>query len=534
MGAEIEPGSEIEANQEIVEDILKVFPEKAARNRRKHIVVRDCSTKQHIEADDKVIPGIITNRGCAFAGTKGVVFGPIKDMVHLVHGPIGCAYFTWGTRRNLAKAEEGGDNFSNYCVCTDMKETDIVFGGEKKLKQAIDEVVKIFKPAAITVCATCPVGLIGDDIEAVSREAEKEHGIKIVPARCEGYRGVSQSAGHHIASNSLMEHLIGTEELENPTPFDINIFGEYNIGGDLWEIQPILEKIGYRIVSSLTGDGSFHKISQAHQAKLSILLCHRSINYTNRMMEEKYGIPWLKVNYIGTKGTTRSLQKMAEFFDNPELTLKTEEIIAEETAKYAAEVERYKKKLQGKTVFIYSGGSRSHHYTNLLEELGMKVVVAGYQFAHRDDYEGRQILPQMKEKALGSILEDVHYEMDENVRPAVSPERIEELKKQIGLMEYEGLFPEMKDGTVVIDDLNHHETEALVKTLKPDLFCSGIKDKYWAQKLGIPSRQIHSYDYSGRYTGFSGVLNFARDIDMALHSPTWKFINPPWKAAGAE
>jgi nitrogenase molybdenum-iron protein alpha chain len=172
MGAEI--GSGIEDKQKLVDDMLKVLPEKAARNRRKHIVVRDCSTEQHIEADDKVIPGILTNRGCAFAGSKGVVFGPIKDMVHLVHGPIGCAYFTWGTRRNLAKAEEGEDNFSNYCVCTDMKETDIVFGGEKKLKKSIDEIMKIFKPEAISISATCPVGLIGDDIEAVAREAEKE------------------------------------------------------------------------------------------------------------------------------------------------------------------------------------------------------------------------------------------------------------------------------------------------------------------------------------------------------------------------
>ncbi|AKB55787.1 nitrogenase molybdenum-iron protein alpha chain [Methanosarcina sp. A14] len=532
MGAEID--SRIEDEQKLVDDMLKVLPEKAARNRRKHIVVRNCSTEQHIEADDKVIPGILTNRGCAFAGTKGVVFGPIKDMVHLVHGPIGCAFYTWGTRRNFAKAEEGGDNFMNYCVCTDMKETDIVFGGEKKLKKAIDEVVKIFHPEAITICATCPVGLIGDDIESVAREAEKEHGIKVIPARCEGYRGVSQSAGHHIASNALMEHLIGTEEIKSPTPFDINVFGEYNIGGDLWEVKPIFEKIGYRIVSSLTGDGSFHRISQAHQAKLSILLCHRSINYTNRMMEEKYGVPWLKVNYIGTKGTEKSLRKMAEFFDDPELTRKTEEVIAEEKAKYAEDIEKYRKKLKGKTAFIYAGGSRSHHYINLFEELGMKVIAAGYQFAHRDDYEGRQIIPQIKEKALGSILEDVHYERDENVKPTVSPERIEELKTKIGLMDYKGLFPDAEDGTIVIDDLNHHETEVLVKTLKPDIFCSGIKDKYWAQKLGVPSRQIHSYDYSGRYTGFSGVLNFARDIDMALHSPTWKFIRPPWKAEDVE
>ena len=159
----------------------------------------------------------------------------------------------------------------------------------------------------------------------------------------------------------------------------------------------------------------------------------------------------------------------------------------------------------------------------------MKVIVAGYQFAHRDDYEGRKIIPQIHENALSSILEDVHYEREENIKPAVSPERIEELKKKIGLMGYDGLFPDTKDGTVVIDDLNHYETEILLKELKPDIFCSGIKDKYWAQKHGIPSRQIHSYDYSGRYTGFSGVVNFARDIDMALHSPTWKFIRPPWK-----
>jgi nitrogenase molybdenum-iron protein alpha chain len=532
MGAEIDSG--IKDKQQLVDDMLKVLPEKAARNRRKHLVVRDCSAEQHIEANDKVIPGILTNRGCAFAGSKGVVFGPIKDMVHIVHGPIGCAYFTWGTRRNLAKAEEGGDNFSNYCVSTDMKETDIVFGGEKKLKKTIDEVVKIFKPEAITVSATCPVGLIGDDIESVSRQAEKEYGIKVVPSRCEGYKGVSQSAGHHIASNLLMEHLIGTEEIKDPTPFDINVFGEYNIGGDFWQVKPILEKIGYRIVSVFTGDGSFHKIAQAHQAKLSILLCHRSINYTNRMMEEKYGVPWLKVDYIGTKGTEKSLRKMAKFFDDPEITRKTEEIIAEEKAKYAPEVEKYRKKLQGKTVFIYVGGSRSDHYSDLFEELGMKVIVAGYQFAHRDDYEGRQIIPQIKENALGSILEDIHYERDESIKPAVSPERIEELKKKIGLMEYEGMFPHMKDGTIVVDDLNHHETEVLVKALKPDLFCSGIKDKYWAQKLGIPSRQMHSYDYSGPYTGFSGVVKFAQDVDMALHSPTWRFINPPWKAAGVD
>ena len=236
---------------------------------------------------NRTIPGILTNRGCAYAGSKGVVFGPIKDILHITHGPIGCAYFTWGSRRNLMRAEEGRDCFAGYCLSTDVKETDIVFGAEKKLAAAIREAYAIFKPECISVFCTCPIGLIGDDIESVCRKAEEDLRIKVIPVRCEGYRGVSQSAGHHIASNALMEHLVGTEELEDPGPFDVNVFGEYNIGGDYWVVKALLERIGYRIVSPFTGDASFHDIAKAHRAKLNILLCHRSINYTNRMMEEK-------------------------------------------------------------------------------------------------------------------------------------------------------------------------------------------------------------------------------------------------------
>ena len=85
------------------------------------------------------------------------------------------------------------------------------------------------------------------------------------------------------------------------------------------------------------------------------------------------------------------------------------------------------------------------------------------------------------------------------------------------------------EGTVIIDDLNHYETEKFINILKPDLFCSGIKDKYIIQKMGIFSKQLHSYDYSGPYAGFKGAVNFARDIAMGMTTPTWKLITPPWK-----
>ncbi|MBI5416357.1 hypothetical protein HZA55_00180, partial [Candidatus Poribacteria bacterium] len=49
------------------------------------------------------------------------------------------------------------------------------------------------------------------------------------------------------------------------------------------------------------------------------------------------------------------------------------------------------------------------------------------------------------------------------------------------------------------------------------------------QKMGIPSKQLHSYDYSGPYAGFKGAVIFVRDIHMALTSPAWQYIKPLWE-----
>ena len=128
-------------------DILDKYPAKVMKNRKSHMLIKDSELdSQEIMANSRTVPGIITNRGCCYAGCKGVVIGPIIDMVHIVHGPIGCSYYAWGTRRNKGKAREGGKNFLNYCFSTDMQESDIVFGGDKKLGIAIDEAVALFSP----------------------------------------------------------------------------------------------------------------------------------------------------------------------------------------------------------------------------------------------------------------------------------------------------------------------------------------------------------------------------------------------------
>ena len=230
--------------------VLERYNAKVFKNRKEHMLKVNPAEDQMIIANTRAIPGIMTNRGCCYAGCKGVVLGPIKDMVTITHGPVGCGFYSWGTRRNKAKAEGDAPNYIQYCFTTDMQEPDIVFGGTKKLKKAIDEIMAIMKPKTIMIAATCPVGLIGDDIQAVAAEAEKEYGIRCVAYSCEGYKGVSQSAGHHIANNGLMKRVIGTGSYEPASKYSINILGEYNIGGDGWEQERILKKIGYDIIET--------------------------------------------------------------------------------------------------------------------------------------------------------------------------------------------------------------------------------------------------------------------------------------------
>ncbi len=513
----------------VVDKILDKYPAKVMKNRKSHMLIKDSNITQEISANTRTVPGIITNRGCCYAGCKGVVIGPIVDMVHIVHGPVGCSYYAWGTRRNKGKARDGGQNFLEYAFTTDMQESDIVFGGEKKLRAAIDEAVELFDPKAISISATCPVGLIGDDIHAIAKEMSAKYDRKILSFSCEGYKGVSQSAGHHIANNKLMTDVIGSTDEVVPE-FSINILGEYNIGGDEWEIKRVLTKVGYNVVTTMTGDSGIEEIANAHKADLNLVQCHRSINYIAEMIEEKYGIPWIKVNVIGTKGFTKTLRDMAVYFDDEALTKRTEEVIQEEMIEIKDELAEIKEKLDGKTAVLFVGGSRAHHYQGLLREIGIETIVAGYEFGHRDDYEGRDVIPYIKIDADSRNIEEISVEKDEkHYSVRIPAERVELLKESLEWSDYKGLLSEMQDGSLVIDDLNHVETEEIISILKPEFFGSGVKDKYIIQKMGVYSKQMHSYDYAGPYAGYKGAINFARDVAAGILTPAWSYINAPWK-----
>jgi len=519
---------------DVKEELLKIYPPKVARKRAKQILINEALENEtpEIQANVRTIPGIITMRGCTYAGCKGVIMGPTRDIVNLVHGPIGCSFYAWLTRRNQTDAGPDGENYMTYCFSTDMQDSDIIFGGEKKLARAIQEAYDLFHPKSIAVFATCPVGLIGDDIHTVTRQMKEKFGdCNVYAFSCEGYKGVSQSAGHHIANNQVFRHIVGENDEVKPGKYKINLLGEYNIGGDGFEIDRIFKKCGITNIATFSGNSTYDQFASAHTADLNAVMCHRSINYVADMLETKYGIPWIKVNFIGANATAKSLRKIAEYFGDKTLINKVEKVITEEMPEVEAVSGDVRTRTEGKTAMMFVGGSRAHHYQELFAEMGMKTISAGYEFAHRDDYEGRHVIPDLKVDADSRNIEEIEVEPDATrFRQRKSDKQMKALEKAgFKFKDYEGLLPDMDKGTLVIDDLNQYEAERLVELMKPDIFCAGIKEKFSIQKLGVPMKQLHSYDSGGPYAGFKGAINFYREIDRLVNSKVWGYMKAPWQ-----
>lgn len=476
-----------EETEALIQEVLEVYPEKARKDRAKHLTVNDPNVEQSkkcITSNRKSLPGVMTIRGCAYAGSKGVVWGPIKDMIHISHGPVGCGQYTRAGRRNYYAGHTGVNVFGTMNFTSDFQEKDIVFGGDKKLEKLIDEINTLFPLVkGISIQSECPIGLIGDDIEAVSKKKAVELGKAVVPLRCEGFRGVSQSLGHHIANDAIRDWVLPRRDEDNSfetTPYDVALLADYNIGGDAWASRLLLEEMGLRVVSQWSGDGTLSEMELTPKVKLNLLHCYRSMNYIARHMEEKYAIPWVEFNFFGPTKIAESLRKIASFFDD-KIREGAERVIEKYQKEADAVIAKYRPRLEGKRVMLYVGGLRPRHPVGAYEDLGMEVVGTGYEFAHNDDY-------------------------DRTIK-------------------------EMGEGTLLYDDVTGYELEEFVKRIRPDLVGSGVKEKYIFQKMGIPFRQMHSWDYSGPYHGYDGFAIFARDMDMTLNNPCWDKLQAPWKKA---
>jgi len=451
---------------------MKLFKcDETIPERQNHIYIKEKGedTSQFLpSANVETIPGSLSERGCSYCGAKLVIGGVLKDTIQLIHGPVGCSYDTWHTKRYPS---DNGNFQIKYAWSSDMKEQHIVFGGEKLLKKTIKEAFAEFPDIKrMMVYTTCSTALIGDDIKPVVKEVEAELGdVDIFTVECPGFAGVSQSKGHHVFNIGWVNDKVGTFEPEITSPYTINVIGDYNIQGDTFVLEKYMEKMGIQIIAHFTGNGTYDSLRGMHRAQLNVTNCARSAGYIANELKKRYGIPRIDVDTWGFDYVQEGLRKIGTFFGIED---RAEALIAEEVAKYKSKLDWYKERLKGKKVCIWTGGPRLWHWTKALEDdLGMKVVAMSSKFGHQEDFE--------KVLARGD------------------------------------------EGTIYIDDGNELEFFEVLEMVQPDLVLTGPRVGALVKKLHLPYVNGHGY-HNGPYMGFEGAVNMARDMHNAIYSPLMK------------
>ena len=412
--------------------------------------------------------------GCAFDGAK-IALQPITDVAHLVHGPIACEGNSWDNRG----AKSSGSKLYRTAFTTDMNETDVVFGGEKRLFRSIKEIIEKYDPPAVFVYETCVPAMTGDDIGAVCKAAAEKFGKPVIPVISPGFVG-PKNLGNKLAGEALLDHVIGTQEPEYSTPYDINIIGEYNLAGELWQVKPLLDELGVRILACISGDAKYHEVASSHRARAAMMVCSKAMINIARKMEERYDIPFFEGSFYGIGDMSDSLREIARLLIErgapAELMARTEAVIAREEARAWARIEPYKKRLAGKRVLLITGGVKSWSVVAALQEAGLEIVGTSVKKSTKEDKD-----------------------------------KIKEL---------------MGDDAHMIDDMTPREMYKMLRDAKADIMLSGGRSQFIALKAKMPWLDINQERHHA-YAGYEGMVDLVREIDKALHNPIWEQVRRP-------
>ncbi|MBN1117276.1 MAG: nitrogenase iron-molybdenum cofactor biosynthesis protein NifE [Bacteroidales bacterium] len=437
-------------------------------DRKNQVLTKKLGASTDIDCAKESLAGSVSQRACVFCGSRVVLY-PVTDALHLIHGPVGCAAYTWDIRGSLSSDRELHRN----SFTTDLREKHIVFGGEQQLYQSMVELIDKLKPEAAFVYSTCIVGLIGDDVEAICKKVEKEKGIPVLPVQSEGFQG-SKKDGYKIACDALAK-LVGTRNNKEVSKKSINILGDFNLAGELWMLKEYYEKIGVEINATITGDGRVNDICNAHKASLNVVQCSGSMMHLAKTMKEKYDIPFMKVSYFGIEDMSDALYEVANFFKDEEMLRKSTELVKDEISLLLPALEEYRKGLEGKKAAIYVGGAfKAISLVKALRLLGIETVIVGSQTGNKEDYK---------------LLADL-----------------------------------CNEGTIILDDSNPNELSDFVNQTGADLFIGGVKERPIAFKIGIGFCD-HNHERKEALAGYEGMINFAKEVYASVNSPVWEFTS---------
>lgn len=429
------------------------------------------------------------SQGCQLTLSLAIL-NTIRDSVIIVHSPIGCGaslVAQAGISKNYQRLRDA-KAFGLRWINTNLDEADVVNGGEEKLRSAVLHADREFRPSAIIVMNSCVPALIGDDVDSIIEDLQKQVSAKIVPIHCEGFKTKIQATAYDAVYHGILRNLVGEEEeAETQLVADefealkekykisrtVNVLNVSSMSRiDEQELVRLLKALdlNVRILPCYAHPDDF---ADSYKAALNVSICATHDDYFVEHIKTKYGVPFiLRTIPIGITNTNKWILDIAKFFGMEE---KAQKLIDAEVNELEKVLAPYRQAVKGKTAFVAGGEIRILTTAELLHNLGFEILgMRGYHF----DRYGEGLL--------------------------------DELLNEI---------PESEKAIINIGTGQPFEQANLLANLKPDVYVGHPGGNGWAAKQGIPVFPLFGQSYD--YMGYLGVFEVARRITRVLRNASY-------------
>lgn len=275
---------------------------------------------------------------CALGAQQSVV--AIRHAVPVLHSGPGCA-------NKITSLIGQGEGYAGGSTipCTNASENEVVFGGEKRLREVLDGALQVIDADLFVVLTGCTSDIVGDNVGSIVKDYSKR-GVPVVYAETGGFKS-NNYVSHEIVVNAIADQY----SAPNRAPGGIkqglvNVFASVPYQdpywqGNLQELKRMLTGLGLH-ANVLFGPESegLSEWRELPNAQFNLVVGPWVGVRTAEHLKEAFGTPYLQFPYLPVGGiaSTALLREVASFAGLPDG--QAEAFIAEEERKFYTHIER--------------------------------------------------------------------------------------------------------------------------------------------------------------------------------------------------
>jgi nitrogenase molybdenum-iron protein beta chain len=239
--------------------------------------------------------------------------GALPRTVPIIHGAQGCGGslaqgILLGGYYGTGYAGSGGTPSTN------ISESEVIFGGEEKLREEIRGVFEVMQGDLFVVSTACMTDIIGDDAKAVV-DSLRPLPKPVIFLESGGFKGNSYYGYGRLIEELFLQYIPVSDEKNLKAVNLLGLVPAYDpfFRGDLAELKRILNLLGIEANTFVTSDQTQENLLKAGEASLNIILSQVYGVEAAKTVKESHGIDYLVTDLpIGAKATADFVRLIAD------------------------------------------------------------------------------------------------------------------------------------------------------------------------------------------------------------------------------